>query len=1042
MDRVLKGTAVLAAAAVVANWAFSMALAEESGEWSKGNAIVIDVGMSAVPEFEADGARVVWGENSNSTIKNATLDDEGEMYPGTCYIAPDGSVTHPKWFEGNKYIKAAAEVNGEPQEVYYLVKAEPAPEHYTNGNGSSDFGAHIDIGNEVSEAEAGFEYVRTSEVQSREVDGIEYTYRTIMPNGSMVLNLECSPDEINYLTVRLWGGDTGDTILWICDPATGCMNADNSLQPKRNSLTDRRDWVELNYTSSTPQYDGGFIYATYLIPEIYTSGRESVSLRLYSTGGPSNYSSPAIKEQKEPSRGIYDVYMTQDPAFVPEDHGISAGAGDNSAEDLFALSSEADMERQKNALASAVRRGISSFMQWQIYGGDHPSYMEGMPTRSEAWRYDLPQTEEEWKNRYCTDSYMYKQNLTTLDMFELFAYAYKNYELLGIDDIVSKDELMERVIAGVDFLCRAQGSNGGFYSDGGGWIGGPERKAASGNNLTGFGLRSVGESIIMLFDEFGNDDWNEIIDSDADGVPDTDRITAWGNMMALARDQLVSTEGSGHAPNQDMANIIAALRFNTCLSKMGSESVWKQGKSAELLDICFGFGKSSALSSYWLSPKGTILENFGSVQGGYSGDYGSAAAAELSQLAEAGVEYYGYNYTRYIENVYSVLNNYYFTGKKLLNGVFVPQQYTEGLTSNRNAYYPGNERYVVDLYAALELENDTALKILANYITQSDFEGMSADGLGFDPSNSHFEDNVLDAARLFLRFDEVTAAAAERGIEDHRFIMEDDSVNGYAWADEMARSVVIKDGGERIYMSLNWRNPLSTNGVYNTDYASDRQAVKINDLARVHASNGRYDRYGYADMYTDRYSKTEWTSINKNGENSCIQALMITRYGDYTVIMNSYGCGDNGIQKSFAWTELEDIAGLDRSLQYRDLVSGKLYRYSGGQWESGGYSLNVQSQSTLVLRPERIRISEVSYQSGAVSVSVWNSTDTAVSARMFAAQYDAEGDLLRVDCREESVEEYAQLRIDTEPEENAEKMSVYLWDDGQCAYISKTEFEL
>ena len=69
-------------------------------------------------------------------------------------------------------------------------------------------------------------------------------------------------------------------MLWVCDPASGNMNETDSEQPHRNSgVADRRDWTELNTVSSVPQYEGGFVYATYKIPQIYTSGKSSVSLR-------------------------------------------------------------------------------------------------------------------------------------------------------------------------------------------------------------------------------------------------------------------------------------------------------------------------------------------------------------------------------------------------------------------------------------------------------------------------------------------------------------------------------------------------------------------------------------------------------------------------------------------------------------------------------------------------------------------------------------------------------------------------------------------
>ena len=129
--------------------------------------------------------------------------------------------------------------------------------------------------------------------------------------------MKCDSEKTNYLTVKLWGDDTGDTMLWVCEPTSGNMNITNSSQPSRNGLVDRRDWVELNFLNASPQYNGGFIYSTYMIPKIYTEGKDYVSLRIYSTGGNANYGNITIKEQTEPSRGIYAAYMTQDADFDP-----------------------------------------------------------------------------------------------------------------------------------------------------------------------------------------------------------------------------------------------------------------------------------------------------------------------------------------------------------------------------------------------------------------------------------------------------------------------------------------------------------------------------------------------------------------------------------------------------------------------------------------------------------------------------------------------------------------------------------------------------
>lgn len=903
---------------------------------------------------------------SAENIKNATIADEGESYTGEYYLSKDGTVTRPKWFEGDKLIKA--------DDIYYLIKAETPPEYYYSGNG--DFTDCINIGDTDSETKNCFEAVRASEILTKDIDGTLYTYRTMDSNGSMLINLKCSPDKTNYLTVQLWGGDTGDTILWVVDPVSGNMNRNNTAQPHRNSLIDRRDWVEVNTTSSTPQYDGGFIYATYIIPEIYTKGKESVSLRLYSTGGSAAYANVSVKEQTESSRGIYGVFMTQSASFNPTEYGITDGKYSGNVDNQYSIFDSSAMENQKAALKTAVIAAVDAFKEWQIYGENAPLYMQGMIIRSNAWKWKSI-SDDDWKNAYYSKNYMLKQNMTPLNVLEIAAYAYNNYEDLGID-ATERTELLERIIEAVDFMCRAQGSNGGFYSNDG-WIGGPERSEASGNNLTGFGLRSIGAAVLSVWDSLDETTKYKLIDSDGDGVTDTARITAWTKMCAAARDYLITLEGGyGHAPNQDMANSIAALNFDAVLRKANSSLSLKKGNAGTVLDINFGLAKNLVTSAYWVSPKGTILENFGSVQGGYSGDYGANAIMELSEIVQIAKQTYGFEYKKYLNTVYDAIDHYYFTGKKLSDGVFAAQQYTEGIISNRNGYYPGTERYPIDVYGALTLKNSTALKIIENYLEQQDISKYD----GLKPSNVHFEENIIQFVDLYDSFDEIITAVKEN--ESYDFIMEDDDITSYAWADEMARNVVIKDNGKRIYMALNWRNPAYTTKMYNTVNSQDRQSIMRNNLCRVHATNGYYDSYGYADMYTEGYET--WTDIKDT--DGCMQTLMVTKYDCYTVIMNS-----STTEKS--WSDFNDTDWLDRKRSYKDLISGKIYSFNGTQWQSDTV-LKVGINETLVLKELTFDISEPIIKNGTAVIEFTNDTDDVREVFVCSAEYNSDGTLKNV----------------------------------------------
>lgn len=961
---------------------------------------VVEVGTEQIQGFSA------------KSIKDATISDEGESYSGEMWLSVDGEVTHPKWFEGDKLINADG--------TYYLIKAEAAPDYYENG--SDEFGSYVVIGDESGEYRNRVEYANVSDVLINTVDGRDYTYRTLGKNGSMVVNLKCSPDEINYLTVQFWGGDTGEGMLWVCDPVSGFMNPYDNEQPHRNDLVDRRDWVELNTLSQTPQYEGGFIYSTYEIPKIYTEGRESVSLRIYSTGGPADYSAIKIKDQTEMSRGIYGAYMEQDSYFEPGEYGITGGEylGEGST-----VSEGYDVAKEQ--LKTAVRIGINMLREWQIYGKEsYPSYMEGMITRSTQWQTKALE-DSDWRDAYYNDSYMLRQNITPLNMLELAAKAYNSADKLELDEN-TKNELLCRVVAGVDFLCRAQGSNGGFASDDG-WIGGPERREASGSNLTGFGLRSVGEALLDIWDSIDDNVKLELIDSDADGVADSTRIEAWNRMLENARDYLITIEGGyGHAPNQDMANSEAALKFDAVLSMSGGETLTSGRKSA-VLGTCFGDVKNLALSSYWVSEKGTILENFGSVQGGYSGDYGSSAVVQLSRIAKTAKDYFGLDYSSRMETIYEAIGNYYFTGIKNVNGDFREQLYTEGLTSNRNTVYPGTERYPIDIYAALELENNTALKIIYDYLDHKNI-GYEIENDTLNINNAHYEDNIINACDLFVEFDRLIEAFEEYNIDDYNFIMDDDNVVSYAWCDEMARSVVIKDNGERIYMSLNWRNPMYSQNFYNTPYLTDNQRIKINNIARVHMTNDKYDCYGYAEIYTDNYSENEWTDINKNGENSCIQALMICSYGNYTVIMNSRGCG-NGTVLDYRWSDFEKQAELDRNAEYTDLITGKVYHYSGGQWECEGEVMRIDAKSSMVLKKSEIKAYAGYNGAGATVVTIKNLSSSAEKVMVYSADRRDDGSLESI--RAEKI--IAEPGINTITIAGDNESEIFVWNENMTSIL-------
>lgn len=971
-----------------------------------------------------DGAEVAV---SWTDVRDSTIEDEKSSYSNDAFLRSDGTVTRPKWFEGTKILTADAKltlggVSDTVKDVKLTLPAE-APPPIDNGSLSN----YIDIGNTESEKN-GFECVRDNGIKTREVDGVKHTYRTLNKNGAMALSLKCDPVKQNYLTVKFWGGDTGEGMLWICDSETGYMNHNNSRQPVRNGLVDRKDWVELITTASEPQFEGGFIYSTYLIPKVYTEGRDYVSLRLYSTGGQTDYASVPIKEQKTPSRGIYAAYMTQNANFDPSEFEEITG-------ESAPIPSVApiDYDSVKAEALETVKSAVQTFKSWQIYGRDnYPAYMEGMVTRGTSWR-NKKQSDTDWKNAYYkSPGGMLQQNMTPLNMFELFAKAYENSESLGYT-AEEKAELLDRIVAGADFLTRAQGSNGGFFGTNG-WIGGPERKAASGNNLTGFGLRSVARALVSVYSDIEREGYlGKYIDSDGDGEADTSRRVAWRNMALSARDYLTSLEGCGHAPNQDMADIIAALYFDKFTALSGG-TAWSAGEVQNRLDIALGFAPSLACSSYWVSPKGMILENFGSIQGGYSGDYGIAALAEMSQLAEFAEKYLpdASKYTDLLKRAYSASDAFMFT-----YGTDRPTLYSEGMISSRNSYYPGTERYVLDVYSALNCGSKTALKAFEYYMAH---DILSRDREEYSPSNVHFEDNVLTAADLCLNFDEIKAAMERENISNYKYLMENDGIREFAWADEMARNVVIKNGDDKIYMALNWRNPIHSQTYYNTETKKDAQSGLMNNLARVHHKTSRYDKFGYAAVSTEGWNvRTENSLDFQRYDNHYAEAYIYMNYGDYAIIMNSNNL--MGAEKDVSYPIPAKELGLEGL--YKDLISGEVYYFGAENRVEGaknGDEASVPPASTMVLFKTanfgefEIYVDSSEFADGIVRASLsTNRLDTRGKAvTVYVAEYNPDGTVAGVKSITETVKESTVVEFLYDKKSNSNTVKVFVWDENQA----------
>lgn len=244
------------------------------------------------------------GSYTSSVGARATVDwktyDAVTGEESTVYIAVNGSVTRPKWFEGEKKLRAVADIQSGTCELKCTLVLTLPPETAPVYN-ENQFSDTLLIGDEESEANQAFEYVRGSRVKMRNVNGTVYSYRTLGKDGAMVVNLKCSPDKQNRLYIKLWGEDTDTGSWYICDPNLGTIDPD--LGPENEETL----WIPMHIgEENVTQDDEGFVYAYYDLPEYYTRGKQYISLRLFRTG---EVTTGSWLKRTDEGRGIYALSL-------------------------------------------------------------------------------------------------------------------------------------------------------------------------------------------------------------------------------------------------------------------------------------------------------------------------------------------------------------------------------------------------------------------------------------------------------------------------------------------------------------------------------------------------------------------------------------------------------------------------------------------------------------------------------------------------------------------------------------------------------------
>lgn len=698
---------------------------------------------------------------------------------------------------------------------------------YIAGNCSSfnnmDF---IQLGDEASEEKHNVVAPKTRV----DIGGLGELCRQIEPGGEIAFTLRCAPKAQNYLTVKLWGSDTQPCLLFLADETGKRYGGYLSEMP------------ELSYNRGEPEFPNRFIYVTVPIPQELTEGKMQVRLKLVAIGSVAPYAPPNRRERplSNPSRGIYRVYTHIDPFFKPEP-GERQGEPPLPKTKLLKPVKELIVLNRKR-----IDEAVGRLLQSQIYGlkwkervdnGEIPSIAWGATTRANPPTNLTGQAFLDWLTQRTTDG-----NCADFGIVGIYARAYT----WNGSKFNRNSELIDRIVAALDYFARAQGANGGFTARQ--WVGIPNR-GRGWSCIEGYGTRWLARSFLEVADELNAKGiLEEAVDDDGNPTtPPISRRKFYARMFSTHRDYLVR-EARGHATNQDLVQIQSMWLCNEALRHLAPEEMWSREEALKFVYSAIGLAPDT-LGGFWFSLKGLPLEPWGTLGGGYCGNYGIECVRLICEMAElTGDEKVKKQALKTVEAF-----SHFFHPDITPEGFRCWRR--EEVISTRNNFSPGRVDYPVNFYAAAVLKSKIALRAFQLWLEDGN------EPTQFDWRNSHFVNMVLGRIYSAQYFEQLLTERMPPA--NVRLFMEQTQPD-MAWVDEWGHVVAVRHkDGSRLYVSLQWRRGFNPGG-------RSPKYVRANNLARIHYTTPTVDRIATAFMEAPH-------GFGK---------LYICRYGPYFIAMN------------------------------------------------------------------------------------------------------------------------------------------------------------
>jgi len=727
---------------------------------------------------------------------------------------------------------------------------------------------------------------------------LNLTYREIAPsstpsdvgveadNEMLTFTMACSSTLQNYLTIQVWGSDTILDFIYLYNTTQGFVS-DNYYGTNN---------PEIDFQTTTdPLLAGRWVYETVPIPLSMTSGNTSVTLTLNAV--------PAAGGELgsgQTSRPIYSAFTHTNPYLI-----IAASDPQGTAPSTSAPSPATYNSAYFSSIVSSIANYVSEASNNQIYGPNWTAAMNAgtvPPQIVGSFENGLSPsnnfTTAQWLNNDATyTGGTNSGNNVRMQRLEMLAYAYVTPNFLA--SFYQNSTTEQQIVAALDSYSYMQALNG-CWGDMAAWDGlvtsgasftSQGRQNAQCSPIEGNGTWALGAAILQMQSDSSfraalNQDINNTLE------PGVLRYQAYQTMLVNNVNFLTGAIGHGHAPNQDELQARSYVYSNLALRAL--DTIYGTGLAQSNATMYSNYlyetaGLAPAPSGdLWYSNGGLGLEVNGSYNGNFDGGgYGWLDAHYLEWLAKIlndnGIETSVSHPVRSaaINAVHAFSNFIYPSLVASGSGYATTLRNEDYLTFRHNGdvgsidalsfYYSAAEPEFSDPYAIHGFYLEHANGILQPQDLASPWNDMPA----FDSGNA--DNTAIEAMLLYP--DYVTLCNMVNSNPNDTtgvtFLNETAHGNG-VWADPTSSTIAIQNNGERVLMTLDWRNT-QTPGQTITQSSSE----PMDSVLRVHDTTATMDREA-----TVKMPSSAATGASGNYTSGAWGTLYIGRYGNYLVGLN------------------------------------------------------------------------------------------------------------------------------------------------------------